>query len=356
MTRKPFLKLLDWFYLHCADNHAALQTKKGMIDVAVWSMMYILDDSLSSTESMDDDLWKQFYQDLITVHKCTGAHAVFHSAKYIGPILRERRTLRDNRDFTVKELYRRHNFAERNIWKRKAVKIKNGPPIPLASSANDTRESTHSSSSNTVNVPDRAHVDEGIGSNSGLPNISSAVASPSTQTVNMTVTTPPIRNLSKHDIAQSKSMTKSITELQAPDQSTESSIATNNDRDSSNSDGESNLVESSIATNNNGDSSNADGDSNLIKSSIAMNDDGDSLYADGESNLVELPSRADAPVISLDVESNQNGLMFRPSCSSFCMTKTMDVTNPCKFPHNDVIDVVLNNPGNYVIFPASTYH
>jgi hypothetical protein len=106
---------------------------------------------------------------------------------------------------------------------------------------------------------------------------------------------------------------KSITELQAPDQSTESSIA-------------------------------------------MTNYDGDSSNADGEFNLVELPSRADAPVMSVDVESNQNGLMFRPSYSSLCMTKTMDVTNPCKFPHNDVIDVVLNNPGDYVIFPASTYH
>ena len=112
----------------------------------------------------------------------------------------------------MKELYRRHNFAESNIGKRKAVKIKNGPPaIPPASSTNDTSESTH---------PDRAHEDEGMGvSNGDLPNISSSLASPSTQTVNTTITTPPIRNLSKQDIAQSKAMTKSFTELQAPDQS-----------------------------------------------------------------------------------------------------------------------------------------
>ena len=60
--------------------------------------------------------------------------------------------------------------------------------------------------------------------------------------------------------------------------------------------------------------------------------------------------------MSVDVESNHNGLMFRPSCSSFCLTKSTDVMNPFNFPHNDVIDVVLNNPGDYVIFPASTYH
>jgi hypothetical protein len=98
-------------------------------------------------------------------------------------------------------------------------------------------------------------------------------------------------------------MNKSITELQAPEQIAE---------------------ESSITTNNDGDSS-------------------------------ELPSQADASVMSVDVGCNQNGLIFRPSCSSLSMTKTTDVMNPCKFPHNDVIDVVLTNPGDYVIFPASTY-
>ena len=77
-------------------------------------------------------------------------------------------------------------------------------------------------------------------------------------------------------------MNKSITELQAPEQSAE-------------------------------------------ESSIATNDDGDSLNADGENTLVELPSRADASVMSVDVGCNQNGLMFRPSCSSLCMTKTTDV-------------------------------
>jgi hypothetical protein len=194
------------------------------------------------------------------------------------PICARMLELQDDVGFTQEKLSRRHEFAHRSI-------------------AAMTHSSPTSRSAPT---------------NSGLPNPSSAVASPSTQTVNTTVTTPPIRNSSKHDIAQSSSLTKVITELQAPEQSAESNITTNGDGDSSN--------------------------------------------ADGESNLVELPSQADAPVMSVDVESNQNGLMFCPSCSSLCMTKSMDVTNPCKLPHNDVIDVVLNNPGNYVIFPASTYH
>jgi hypothetical protein len=107
---------------------------------------------------------KQFYEDLITVHKCTGAHTVYNSGKYIGPILRQRHNLKDDPDFTVKELYRHHNFAESNIGKRKAVKVMDGPPKPPASSANDTTESMHPSSSNTLDVPDHAHVDLGIGS------------------------------------------------------------------------------------------------------------------------------------------------------------------------------------------------
>ncbi len=76
----------------------------------------------------------------------------------------ELQNLRDDPDFTLKELYRRHNFAENNIGKRKAAKIKDGPPILSAASANDATESTHSSLSNTIDVPERAHLDEGIGS------------------------------------------------------------------------------------------------------------------------------------------------------------------------------------------------
>ena len=132
MTRKPISKLLDWFYLHCTDNHAVHQTKNGMIDVAVWSMSYVLGNSLSSTESTDA-MRKQFYEDLITAHKCTGTQALYNSGKYIDPILRETQNLRDDPDFTVKEVYRRHNFDKSNIHrggKRKVVKVKSMSPEP----------------------------------------------------------------------------------------------------------------------------------------------------------------------------------------------------------------------------------
>jgi hypothetical protein len=126
-------------------------------------MVYVLGDSLDFTES-NKILRNQFCQDLITAHKCTGAQALYNSGKYIDPIFRETQNLRDDPDFTVKELYRRHNFAESNIGRRKAAKIKDGPPILSAASANDATESTHSSLSNTIDVPERAHLDEGIGS------------------------------------------------------------------------------------------------------------------------------------------------------------------------------------------------
>ena len=74
---------------------------------------------------------------------------------------------------------------------------------------------------------------------------SSAFASLSTQTVNTFVTTPPIQNSSKQDIAQCSSVSKVVTKLHAPDQSAESSIATNEDVNTSNADGESSLAEPS---------------------------------------------------------------------------------------------------------------
>jgi hypothetical protein len=126
-------------------------------------MFYILGNPLDWTLS-NEILRQQFCQDLITEHKCTGAQALYNSGKYIDPILREFQNLRDDPHFTMKELYRRHIFAENNTGKRKAAKIKDGPPIPSAASANDATESTHSSSSNTLDVPECAHLDKGFGS------------------------------------------------------------------------------------------------------------------------------------------------------------------------------------------------
>ena len=163
MSRKPFSKLLDWFYLHCADNHEALRTKKGMIDVAVWTMTYVLLDNLDESDSMDN-MWKQFGTDFLSQHKCDGAHAIFHSWKYIGPILKQRIELKSDPGFTKKELYRRHNYAESNIH-RGAGKRKVGKVISQLDPSKKINPSHPSSSSNATNSDaDTAIVDGGAAS------------------------------------------------------------------------------------------------------------------------------------------------------------------------------------------------
>ncbi len=128
MSRKPFSELLDWFYLHCAKHHAALGTKKGMIDVAAWTMTYVLLDNIDETDS-EDDILKQSCKEIVTQHKCDGDNAFFYSMKYVRQILNKRHNLKTDPGFTKKELYRYHNYAESNIH-RGAAKGKGGKVIP----------------------------------------------------------------------------------------------------------------------------------------------------------------------------------------------------------------------------------
>jgi hypothetical protein len=51
-----------------------------------------------------------------------------------------------------------------------------------------------------------------------------------------------------------------------------------------------------------------------------------------------------------------NGLNFRPSCDSFCMTRCTEVATPCNKNHSDQLTVYLNHSGEYVLFPSKTYH
>ena len=166
MSRKPFSKLLDWFYLHCADNHEALRTKKGMIDVAVWTMTYVLLDNLDESDSFDN-MWKQFGTDFLSQHKCDGAHALFHSRKYIGPILKQRVELKSDPGFTKKELYRCHNYAESNIH-RGAGKRKVGKVISQLDPSKKINPSHPSSSSNATDSDADAAIIDG-GAASGAP-------------------------------------------------------------------------------------------------------------------------------------------------------------------------------------------
>ena len=102
MARKPFSELLDWFYRYCADSHALLVTKKGMIDVAIWTMRYVRGNSLPSTDCIDDHI-SQFVKDFITQHKILGNLNHFYSSKYLLPILHQRVKLIDDPEFMEKE-------------------------------------------------------------------------------------------------------------------------------------------------------------------------------------------------------------------------------------------------------------
>ena len=386
MSRKPFSKLLDWFYLHCADKHAVLGTKKGMIDVAVWTMNYVLLDNIDETDSMEN-MWKQFGTDFVSQHKCDGAHALLHSINYIRPILKQRVELRSDPGFTKKELYRRHNYAESNIH-RGAGKRKVGKVISQLDPSKKITLSHPSSSSNATDsgadadivaggalsgaasetpvrsevaradpkastpkksstprkgknlnegqrtdsnsdadivaggalsgaaseTPVRsevAHADPKASRRKSSPRLAAkAKASPSNQTVSSNITTPPIRN-SKQETTQlhpTASGHRAVTTHAPPDV---------------------NAGLSSID------------DSSIEESSSAISKDDSSGGSMSQSVF-----RA----------SNLNGLLFCPSCTSSCITKSTDTMNPCYLPHNDVMEVALNDQGDFVVFPATTYH
>ncbi len=72
------------------------------------------------------------------------------------------------------------------------------------------------------------------------------------------------------------------------------------------------------------------------------------------------PASSSIVLSSIDIKllqpQNKNGLFFRPDCTSYCVTKSDNVVNPCNKFHCNVIHVPLNDPGEYVIFPSTTYH
>lgn len=436
MSRKPFSELLDWFYLHCANHHAVLGTKKGMIDVAVWTMAYVLLDNIDDSAS-NEDIWKQFAADLVAQHKCDGAHAIYHSMKYVCPIVKQRFELRSDPGFTKKELYRCHNYAENNIH-RCAAKRKGGKVIPQSdpskkittpqhpsSSSNDTdsvadadvvaggaasvvasktavpsevtgaadpqaslvsnskKSRSPSRNANEVKTTDSdavaAIVAEGggavLGNASDTPNridvaradakgspkkksstprkgvkiqeaqskpgwigtwdnqeqrdpsyhysgmtlpprressprLAKAKFSPSNLTVSSTITTPPIRN-SKQD----------INELNCTASSGHGTVTT--------------LAPPEV---NNAASSSIDDSTSIDESSSAISKDNSSSMSPGEYRTLHL-----------------NGLLFCPSCTSSCITKSTSFA-PCNAGHLDVTEVPLDDPGDFVLFPATTYH
>ena len=56
------------------------------------------------------------------------------------------------------------------------------------------------------------------------------------------------------------------------------------------------------------------------------------------------------------VQQSKNGLFFRPECTSYCITKNDSANHPCSKKHTKVIHAPLNSAGQYVLFPAMTFH
>ena len=53
---------------------------------------------------------------------------------------------------------------------------------------------------------------------------------------------------------------------------------------------------------------------------------------------------------------DDNGLFFRPDCTSYCITKSHSPDEPCHQCHTNVVHAPLNIAGQYVLFPATTFH
>ena len=54
--------------------------------------------------------------------------------------------------------------------------------------------------------------------------------------------------------------------------------------------------------------------------------------------------------------NDENGLFFRPDCSSLCITNSHSHEHPCNKGHKNVLHASLAYSGDFVIFPARTFH
>ena len=55
-------------------------------------------------------------------------------------------------------------------------------------------------------------------------------------------------------------------------------------------------------------------------------------------------------------DDDYNGLLFRPDCSSHCMTRQDKGSSPCHLGHERVLHARLTNIGTYVLFPSMCFH
>jgi hypothetical protein len=54
--------------------------------------------------------------------------------------------------------------------------------------------------------------------------------------------------------------------------------------------------------------------------------------------------------------NDENGLFFRPDCLSLCITNSDSHEHPCNKGHKKVLHASLDYSGDFVIFPARTFH
>jgi hypothetical protein len=239
-----------------------------------------------------DEMKSNFARMLCETQKCTGDNAIYYTYKYTSAISKKLIKLQDDPGFTEKELYSRHAFAERT----------------LHGGGNRNRSKKKMVVPNATTVPTSVSYPPTASANNvdtvstyapspTKKSSSTTAASPSNQTVSTQVTTPPVRNVTKH------------IDNQAP--------------------------------------------------SVYMGDKHTKNY---ETPSRQRSSSASSSIASTSTEHDSlaskklNGLFFRPDCSSYCMTQIHNADNPCHQQHPNVIHVPLNDPGEYVIFPATTYH
>ncbi len=95
-------------------------------------------------------------------------------------------------------------------------------------------------------------------------------------------------------------------------------------------------------------------DTSVAKSEHLSLDYGDSSNMD-ESNENDSSTDLSSEIDVLSIK-NENGLFFRPDCSSMCITNSHSHDHPCNKRHKNVLHASLAYSRDFVIFPARTFH
>ena len=85
-------------------------------------------------------------------------------------------------------------------------------------------------------------------------------------------------------------------------------------------------------------------------------EDDDTREEFGYSSHDQLRSVLERSAFALRVQQSKNGLVFRPECTSLCITKNDSADHPCSKKHTNVMHAPLDSAGQYVLFPAMSFH